>query len=348
MGCASTAAILYNLESGISVTLGLLAAIIAEQRIGQWKELTTAALSYLSGAVGFAALVMIVFRLGLGYWPIPQSPGLLLRPIAIANLGFGGRLFERETMPFFLMFIHASIVLIHRAAQFGRRRLSFQGRLQLAVAMTIVTWSAYFANRPGTGALHSYLALYSFLLPTLIDRRLVRLLRFQPSQFRFPMKVLVAVAICGFLIHLTHRDHWRWQKAVAARLETYEVVSGVRIRSDLATILRTKSDFLRNHPERGHLVYVTANSYLMPILSRDFVDAPVRDAFWYANTTDRFHSLVDKILERAPSTVLIDAPGTLRDASHPQSRFFQRLAGALRPQYEQRRIAAGWIELSRR
>jgi hypothetical protein len=86
----------------------------------------------------------------------------------------------------------------------------------------------------------------------------------------------------------------------------------------------------------------------MPILSRDFVDAPVRDAFWYANTTDRFHSLVDKILERAPSTVLIDAPGTLRDASHPQSRFFQRLAGALRPQYEQRRIAAGWIELSRR
>jgi hypothetical protein len=129
---------------------------------------------------------------------------------------------------------------------------------------------------------------------------------------------------------------------------TYDVVSGTRIRSDLAAILRTKSDFLRNHPDHGNLVYVTANSYLMPILSGDYLDAPVRDAFWYANTTDRFHSLVDRILARAPSTVLMDAPGTFLDASQPQSRFFQRLADALRPQYEERRTVAGWVELSRR
>jgi hypothetical protein len=348
LGCVSMAAILYNMETGICVALGLLAAGMAEHRFGIWKELSAAALWYLTGAIGFMALVMIGYRMEFGYWPLPHSLGLLLRPFVTANRGFGGLPITREAMPLFLIFIHASIVLIHRAGQFGRRRLSFEGRLQLAVATTIVVWSAYFANRPATWNLYSYVALYTFLLPTLIDRRLLGLMRFRPSRFRFPMKVLVAAAISGFMINAAHRDYWGWRDAWAMNTSTYDVVSGTRIRSDLAAILRTKSDFLRNHPDHGNLVYVTANSYLMPILSGDYLDAPVRDAFWYANTTDRFHSLVDRILARAPSTVLMDAPGTFLDASQPQSRFFQRLADALRPQYEERRTVAGWVELSRR
>lgn len=376
LGSVAGVALLFNLETGIALSCGLLIFQIA--RVGPAPIATWPgrAAGFALGLAAVVLVVLLIYRVGLGAWSIPNSLPELLGSIFSFSAGFGGYTLSGEPLAL-VIFLHASYVVVYGALRWRFGALRFASAFRVAIATTLLVWFAYYANRPVFWNLWSFLFLYGFLLADSVDLRLLRWNGANVRRLRISAGVIVVALViipAGVKLNRDAAAEYRveaaklvWALRLAAKcarlnlqpstsacfsgaVESAPMLSGIPLRDDLAALIKEKVDYLQAQPDRNELVYFTVNSYFVPRLTGLYERRlGYRDAFAETLTNRQMDELVAKLLAVAPPRILFDAPDSLvfRDFSTEyHRRFYERLRGRLESEYRPTETEHGWLVLT--
>ena len=98
----------------------------------------------------------------------------------------------------------------------------------------------------------------------------------------------------------------------------------------------------------GRLIFLTANSFSVPLLTGYFPKMPFQEVFQETITPEDFALLKSRIARNAPETILVDEPGSSLAGYPEQQAFFARLMRELSGSYVQTGLSHGWQIWSRR
>ncbi len=304
LGPLCVALLAYNIETGVSVTAGAIAAVLVRHRgtlISSPGERIAAARRFALASLAMALALFAIAGLVLPAWPRIPAPSELLKTISTFASGYGGG--WEPLGPFTLLLIgHAAWVLFEAAARpqsCGRR-----GAFRVAVATSILAWLPYYVNRADEWNLWVLGVLYGYLLVDLF--RLARL-----SFDRRPRSRGVLSAAVIALVILPH--FWAvnvdslkgfYDAEVSTHRSNKPVVSGVRLRLSLALELQERAAMLRQ--ETGRPLYVTGFPFLMTRLSGRRSALPVGDALFSIFTRAEYAGLLQALQES--ERILLDSP----------------------------------------
>src|SRR5262249_45120054 len=128
-------------------------------------------------------------------------------------------------------------------------------------------------------------------------------------------------------------------------------VSGLCLNDDQGAELLAKAAELRRALQaEPRSIYMTANSYFMPLLTGVMTPLRERDAFQLPFSNADFDRLVAEIGGLAPPCLLLDAPDSLFQGSVFHRRFYARLRVAIDPSsaYVRRDAGSEWSTWCRR
>lgn len=350
-GSFAALAILWNLETGVAVTAGVVVHLAMRcERLSPGDVLPSAA-RFLLGLAAVCVAVGLVGGLGLGLWPLGFGLPRRLIERTATGYGYGYQLYLDPVAV--LLFGYAVWAVLALAA--ARRAGTMDARAMDRGAIGVVTlvWAAYYVLQPHPWNVWSYLPLGGILLADNLFPEST-----QPSacagfcpvlRISFVLAVTIAVPAAAL-------GGWQtWQSldrgsnlASVAALDSERIarrVSGVMITAGEADRIESRAAFLAGVP--ADTVVVTGNSYLLPKLTGRVELFPARDPGYSATTRPQFDSLVAKIRGRSPSMLLFDDPATLAtDGVH--RRYFERLQAELADRYGLERVTSGWSIWTRR
>jgi hypothetical protein len=341
--------ILLNTEIGICVTGGFTAfqfSRVPKNEIGR----IAAFLAFIAAGACFSfALWILVFRLGLGYWPVPTSAEQLFLLMRRFTAGYGGlQLRAVEPLPF-LILCHSAFLVVLYSIRWWNRPLGPHSSARFAIACMIVLWFAYYAKGPQFWNLWTLLFLYSFLLSSIVRwsyfkslsfgyRRLVR-------DWRMIALCLIILPAIAFSNLLLIPSAWRIFRPMLSqeRIAVTEV-SGVKLSKDLANFLLEKAQYVREARAtyQDRVIFLTANSFSIPLLTGYFPALPFQDAFAETITHGDFELLKERITQASPDIILVDEPGSALSGYSEQQAFFSRLMRDLSASYQSAESSRGW------
>jgi hypothetical protein len=348
LGLASGFVLLLNPETGVCLSAGNLVFLALRDRGFRWRRLTAASLTFSLGLTLCVAAFGLSFRSAFGYWPLPTSNELSLLKFSSFASGYGGLRLYMDPVAL-LIFLHAAYVFVRSAVLWAHDKLGANDAVQAALATTILAWSAYYANRPDPWNLWTFLFLYGFLLRAFLERRILALRRGRFPTATFPTRTLILGLILGPLIVGGNYRIMKETGSILSRwfldpsLETRaERVSGVWMSKELAQALDAKAEFLRSQRGVDGLVYFTANTHLMPLLSGIISALPLQDVYNETVTPAQYDRLVSRTLELNPRRILFDADGGAASGRPEQQHFLRRLRTRLAPAYRPAQESHGW------
>ena len=230
---------------------------------------------------------------------------------------------------------------------------AFGGALDI-VAVTSLIWFAYYVNGTDIWYLWTYLFLYGFLISTWLDAKILRLMTQrswnsvrQRPKINWHYRAIVFCFILGPAIissnYQAARAVWNGlQLQNAQEAKNAVKISGVWVRPEIGYFLKEKAGYLLGQEDKEALIYVTANSYLMPLLTGVYSKLPVMDAYYGTLGKQDFGILVARILELAPKRILFDDPKLNHGVPDPQLKFYARLQQSLTEEYQPVATAHGW------
>jgi hypothetical protein len=339
LGLALGGLLFLNPETGIVDGAAYFTFITTAQlRVGGGvRRLASPLLRFAASAVVLPVIFGVVFRSAFGYLPLPPRG----QDLALARFaaGYGGlRLF------FDISWV---VILVHSVFELIRGALSLESldsrrQVRMSVAAAILIWFAYFANRAHVWNLWTFYFLYGFLLVDLLrPARLARDLR-ALRRWRLPL----SLAVLGMYVSINMPN-----VALAARENLYDLkhgpsepvalLSGAQLPAWYANLARDRADLVRQKSKLGPVSYVTANAYLVPILSGTFSRLPVGDAYegYVASDFDRLVAWFEKT---RPPEILFDDVNTPLVGSPERRHYFERLKQALTSTYAVASRQAGW------
>jgi hypothetical protein len=89
-------------------------------------------------------------------------------------------------------------------------------------------------------------------------------------------------------------------------------------------------------------IYLTSNSYFMPLMTGVFQPLRERDAFLLTLSNSDFQQLVAQLRRLDPSCLVFDAPDSVFQGSVFHRKFYQRLRSAVPAAYSKQESAPGW------
>ena len=347
--------VLLNTEIGICVSAGFIAFELCRVPRNELARVPPFLVVVTGGALLSFALWILAFRLGLGYWPMPASGEELVLLLQRFSAGYAGlRLLAVEPLPF-LILCHSAYLVVRYGIRWWKRPLGPRSAVRFGLASLIVLWFAYYAKGPHFWNLWTLLFLYSFLLSAIVrlsylrslsfgGRRLIRDWRF----FALSLIVLPGIAFSNLLLM---PSAWQvFRPALVGERWAVTEVSGVKLPKDVADLLLQKAGYVREaqatHAES--MLFLTANSFSMPLLTGYYPLLPFQDVFAETITRDDFQLLKDRIARRAPDIILVDEPGSLLAGYPEQQRFFSRLMRDLSVSYLPAGSSHGWAVWKRR
>ena len=370
LGSLAGVVLLFNLESGVALSCGLLIFLIARVGPAPLATWPGRAAAFALGFAVVALVVLLITRVGLGAWAISKSLPDLLGSILSFSGGFGGTAFSGDPLAL-VIFLHASYVVVYSALRWRFGALRFASAFRAAIATTLLVWFAYYANKPLFWNLWSFLFLYGFLLVDFVDLRLLRCNGADVRRLRISAGVIVVALVIipagvklnrdaaaelvrsiRFTVNCSKLDSQPSTRGCfPGAIKPAPMLSGIPVRDDLETLIREKVDYLQAQPDRKELVYFTVNSYFVPRLTGLYERRlGYRDAFAETITNRQFDELVAKLLTVAPPRILFDAPDSLvfhRDFSTEyHRRFYGRLRERLESTYRPTRTEHGWLVLT--
>jgi hypothetical protein len=261
--------------------------------------------------------------------------------------GYGGLKLTQIDPLACLIFAHALFVVVAGILRWLQEDLGRREACRVALATLIVLWSAYYFKGPHFWNVWSLLVLYGFLLGDLLPRRLA-------SIAAYPMrKVLTSFGAWAFALILLPAILFPNMLAVRSELGAVAVwgrggdcpgrtVSGICLSREQGDALEQKARSLRSLLA-GHdgAVYLTSNSYFMPLMTGVFPPLQQRDAFELTISHADFDALVAQLARLSPPCLLFDAPDTMFAGSALHRRFYDRLRAAL-PAYGKQENAPAW------
>ena len=151
-----------------------------------------------------------------------------------------------------LIFVHSVYVFSSLVLKWRLRDLQSDESAKLGMSATILTWAAYYVNRPQAWNLWTFPFLYLFLVPDLVEPRLFRRLRRRgivPAIFDFRLASLTFLLVAMLL-------SMNYFILLATLLPTdkseinMSMVSGILMPEGSANALQAQAGFLgvRRHP----------------------------------------------------------------------------------------------------
>jgi hypothetical protein len=123
---------------------------------------------------------------------------------------------------------------------------------------------------------------------------------------------------------------------------TSRLVSGVFLPATGADNLLVQAKFLRQSSSGESPTYITDNSFLMPKLSGLISHIPAMDFLWETMTQQKYHGMVENILESKSHRIYLDSPDSLALGSFPYTEIYGQLRIDLSAQYHPIAIKDGW------
>jgi hypothetical protein len=299
--------------------------------------------NFLVGGLGAAAVLALAVRMGLGYWPDVAAIAGSFPLIGDFSKGYGGLQFKAVDTLAVLVFAHALYLAIRGLMDWGAGSApASRESCRIALATLAIVWAAYYFKAPDPWNLWSLLFVYGFLLDDLIPEtgsKSVGIIEFGRS---FRMVALALIILPAILA----TNFAALRSAVLAARQADcpggNTVSGICLPAELAKGERDKGAALREVSARQRVLYFTADSYLMPLLSGVNQPLPQRDPFSDSILASDFGHLVSAVGSVAPQCALFDDPGSLLSGYDSHRKFYGRLRAAIAPLYERRGTDRGW------
>ncbi len=349
IGITAGTCILLNIETGISITVGLLAFAWFRYKARNLKEygaLLKAAGLIALGIATAVSLFLIGSRLWLGYWPdVSYLPVMWQAAAFVASTGYSAMKGEFYPMAV-VIFAHAAYALIGTAI-IARDRLGFKPAFRAAVAATLIVWFAYYINRPHPWNLVTFYFLYGFLLIDVIQTVLVNFRRGKPAAPNVLAAaatlavVLVPQLISAYRTNCPRYTHGLEVARHGSAGKPSKLVSGVFLPADIANELEEKAAFIKEASKVGPPIYFTASSFLIPKLSGVQPPVPFGDTFTEVITKTDYVRLVSLVVQRSPDYLYFDSPTNLLKREG-WTEYYNQLRSNLSTLYEKEIEAHGW------
>jgi hypothetical protein len=298
-------------------------------------------------AVAVLLVVLICFRTGLGAWP-PFDAALLFGMITRFGQGYGGLPLYFDPLAL-LIFVHSVYMFSSLVLKWRETDLGFDESVKLGISATILTWAAYYVNRPQAWNLWTFQFLYLFLVADLIEPRLFRRLRrdgIASAIFDFRLAPLTFLLV-PMLLSMNYYILLTTLLPVEKPEITTSRISGILMPEDSARALRAQAGFL-GAQESSNTLFFSCHSYSLSLLTRRFNPLPVQDAFAETVTNSDFDRLVGEINRFSPHAILFDAPADRSSVlensalNYFNMNFFERLKVRLAENYYQGATTNGW------
>jgi len=348
-GVIAGAAVAWNVESGLCASAAF-ATFLILRSAGQPSSAGLIGIGFRFGcglALAFAALAMLI-RAGLGYW---SDPSALLDSFPLIGQfagGYGGIRLSRPDPLACLVFAHALFAVVRGLLEWRHGHLGRRNACRVAFATLIVLWSAYYFKAPHLWNLWSLLFLYGFLLGDLLPVRLSSLARGPVAR--------VLASFSGAAVALIVLPAILFSNALAVRSElsaarmwasgrqcSGKITSGICLSQQHADALDGKATSLAALLDlHKGAIYLTSNSYFMPLMTGVFQPLRERDAFLLTLSNSDFQQLVAELRRLDPSCLVFDAPDSVFQGSVFHRKFYQRLRSAVPAAYSKQESAPGW------
>ncbi len=358
LGATAGFALLNNLETGVCLTLGLLAYIVLGERAVRVARTLKGLLFFALGALLSGGAFCLFFRFGVGYWPATTAERMFA---FLGNFsgGFAGLplYFEVLLLP---LLGYPIYLVIRLTGVWLARGVSERMRFKFSVAVIILVWFAYYFNRAHHWNLWSHMFLFTFLIVDLAPWRLPRdaakpggmaaLLRAP-----IPLGTLALIFILGPAAAndgLTQsKVAWRSLTERIALKRTTEhdgVFSGIWVGEDCARDLRAKSAVLEEYGRVGSMVFASPNQFLL--LLETGVVAPMtrQDIFNESFTEANYLRMLKELQSYAPDAVLLALETPCATTDPTRAAFNAVLEAQLASSYTRMKTATGWMVLRHR
>lgn len=351
LGIYSTIVILLNVETGIAITAGYMIFLLLRTDSYTLKKLSMVAGAFTTGATSTLLLMLFLFRCGFGYWPVPSNTIDLFLGGTVSIRGFGGRALYVDGVAIVIL-CHAVYAVIRTSMVWRMRQLSFCESFRTAIAVVILVWFAYYANRPDPWNLWSFLFLYGFFISSLINlripsRTLPPLLR---CHFSLPITVWCLIIFPYLLVTNASEAKSSMGRILRDVSANSSLISGVYIPKDIAKTLEQQALFLKSQENSDKLIYFHGDSFLISRLSGIHTTLHVPDAFLFTPTHQDYDALVNKILRLDPDRLFLEATNdeSSNSLEIERKKFFERLKCDLALHYRYLESSHGWEIWARR
>nr|VFK07991.1 MAG: hypothetical protein BECKLPF1236A_GA0070988_1001211 [Candidatus Kentron sp. LPFa]VFK25763.1 MAG: hypothetical protein BECKLPF1236C_GA0070990_100257 [Candidatus Kentron sp. LPFa] len=369
LGFGSGIMLLINVETGLCLSVGMLAYLIARINPFSWGRLAGSTTLFAVGLFVFAVFCALLFRVSFGHWPPIPPIGALFGGIVGFSSGLVG--FTPYLDPLaIVIFTHATFIVIRSAMTWRMRTLPFRPAFKLALAIIILSWFAYYASHSGASTLWTLMALYLFFIPGYVNSdRLARWKqRWKHRQWRAtPVAAMVLILILmptalRTNLHAFHRVSRGIPTSIQSSVTGAEEVSGVWLAREVAARLKEKSAYVRAIAPFGDFLMFTSDTHMIALLSGHVPEFPVNDFFYSVTRHEDLDAVVRVILRRLPKRLLFDArilfhppPERERDTYSifnrhvfKEQELLHRLQNRLRNHYHATTVVSGWEIWERR
>jgi hypothetical protein len=368
LGAASGVGLLLNLETGVAAAAGLLVYLLFRYGgPGQDRRLVRLTrlfgLHALGGLTAFASFAVVSLLL-LGALPTIASLKDFFHVMKVATeSGYaGGRgLFHPLAI---LLVAHSSLALVHAWLERSRGVSSFTC-LRAAVAVMLLTWFSYYANRPHMEYLTCFFVLYAFLIVDAVRTLIAARRRSLPAWPALGAAGLLALVLVPHFLSTVkaqwplYRDGLRLivrgpDENAATLLSGVYFPNGRR-----AAVVREKAAFLSEVGRKGPVIYFTVDSYLVPKLSGVWSAVPMSDVYWESTTRRQYNKLLKRVVSSGAEKIYFDSEeSVIRQPSPRYPRptpsipglleFHRQLRQDLSRYYERESVVHGWERWRRR
>jgi hypothetical protein len=346
LGAAASFLVLYNPETGLCVTFGYGLFLLSRRRNLALSHLANLALRAAVGATVVLFAVPLFFRAGMGSLP-PLEGLLIFRLIGRFGQGYGGRPLYFDPLAL-LILVHSIYIFSSNFLKWRARDLEFDESVKLGISAMILTWSAYFVNRPHAWNLWTFQFLYVFLLADLVNPRLLhRLSRLGIATAVLEVRIAALIFILfPMLLFVNYSILLATVSPTTHPEVTLRMLSGIFMPEDSVESIRRQAGFLAT--QEADTLFFSCHSYSLSLLTARFNPLPVQDAFAETVTNADFEKLVAEILKTSPRVILFDDPerrplgAENRVIYHFNMDFFERLKARLAKRYNQVSIMNGW------
>ena len=319
-GALAVLGLVYNVETGFAVVAGAGAWVVTRRGLGDLRGLLRDVGLALSGA---AVAVAVAAAAGVlpGLESLREYSGgfmgarLYLSPVVLAAAG------------------HAVAILVRCAL--SRAPASPRGASRAALAAMLVTWLAYFANRPHPSSEIGYLALWGLLVAD--QWPAVRRATAGPAVLVRALALLVLAPAIGYTLQSVL--YWPVQtiaSGVTGPRPGARFVSGVWLDGRFADALERQAGSLAP----GDRMWLTAAPYHLARVTGRYPE--LRPATTFSLAPRQLSGLVER-LRAEPEILVQDVREPSLDAE--MAPFFRDLPGMVAPDLEATGERPGWVVL---
>lgn len=333
--------LLFNLETGIAVSGGIIAGFYFRNRnilLKSWLVKGHLVLVFTIGVLVTLFISVLVSRLLLGTWP--GLPDNAFNAISHLATGQGAMGLWEPLKPFVLLMLgHASFVLIHAFSQ--GRQLGRRGSFRVMIATSILAWFPYYIVRPNDWGLWTLEVLYLYLIIDLFRVSRVFMLGRVGYSRLIPVVVLIFIVPTFFIqVNISRFNSILSNiRSSSSEVKQTYLLSGVLVNQSIKNEISERASFISSSDK--NLVFVSSTPLFLTRLSGVNDKVSIPGVVNGLHTISRHKKLIEILTRR--NEFYIESENSIFGSIKDNKEYMKRLRVDLRRNnYKISREIKGW------